>query len=237
MSDARVQTRKLTGVWKQVHPRRNALHATAAALTLAAWQDDLAGLALGRLVMKYRRQTGGMDRDHRYQVALALILAALLAQPWVRTRTALAVSRDRAYQAGQEAAGIHTGTAAAGAPSAGGSVATVLSVLLAATARRLAGLLADSTGSPQQQTALLRTTLLAGAALLLAVDQLVSAAYGQGLRAGLKAAQVGQVNWVTVGDGAVCARCEAREQASPYPVAAAPTLPAHPNCRCSYEPA
>jgi hypothetical protein len=40
------------------------------------------------------------------------------------------------------------------------------------------------------------------------------------------------VNWITAGDGRVCAACQANEDSSPWPLDAAPECPAHPRCRC-----
>ena len=234
MSDARVQTRALTGVWKHIHPRRQALHATAAALVLDAWRQDLDGLDIGDLAVTYRRQATGQDHGHRYQTAMALILAALLARPWTNTRAALALSQERATQAGAAAAATHLGTDAGPAASVGS--AGVLSALLAATARRIAQVLADTSGTATQLAAALLGVLGAGKDLLLTVDVLVSRAYGRAQRAAYRAAQVALVAWVTVGDGRVCPTCEDNQDEGPYPPAGLPDLPAHPNCRCSYEP-
>lgn len=41
-----------------------------------------------------------------------------------------------------------------------------------------------------------------------------------------------QVEWITAGDGRVCAVCDDNETNSPYPPDAVPECPAHPRCRC-----
>lgn len=238
MSDAQVQTGALSGVWASLHPRRQALHATADALVLDAWQQDTAGIAFAALVARYRRQAAGQDAEHRYQVALSLILGVLLARTMLRTRTALQLSQERAYEAGREAAGEH-GAPADGTSSGvqGARVGPLLAAALAATARRMARALAASDGAAGAQASLLRQLARKGLDILTATDVLVSNAYGRGLRRGFADGNVSELAWVTVGDGAVCATCDARAEESPYPAAAAPELPAHPNCRCTYAPA
>lgn len=238
MSDlAAVQTSALTGVWTTVHPHRQATHATADALILAAWQDDAAGIRTTRLVGRYREQSVGQDQAHRYQTALSLILAALASRVWLRTRTALALSAERAHQAGGQAAGEHTGTTVTPTAPAAANVPGVLSAVLAATARRAARQLADGAGTPRQQAAALRALLLAAADLLTAADVLVSTAYGRGQAAAYQRGAATSVTWVTVGDGKVCKLCKDRAKASPYLVGEAPSLPAHPRCRCTLTPA
>ncbi|MEY9937301.1 hypothetical protein [Streptacidiphilus sp. MAP5-3] len=237
MSEARVQTRALHGKWRRIHPRRQALHATAAALVLDAWLQDLDSFDVDELVAAYQRQTAGQDADHRFQAALALILGALLARPWTNTRAALNLSRERAWLAGLEAAGTHLLQGGGMGTVPPGDVGSLLSALLAATARRLARLLAASSGTTRQIAAALLGALGAGADLLLAVDVLVSRAYGRAQRIAFQAAQIALVAWVTVGDGRVCPTCEDNQDEGPYPPAALPDLPAHPNCRCTYEPA
>lgn len=238
MSDlASVQTSALTGVWTTVHPRRQATHATADALILAAWQDDAAGIRTTRLVARYREQSNGQDPAHRYQTALSLILGTLASRMWLRTGTALALSAERAHQAGEQAAGEHIGTPVTPTTPTVAAVPGVLAAVLAATARRAARQLADDTGTPRQQAAALRALLLAAADLLTAADVLVSTAYGRGQFAAYQRSAVASVMWVTVGDGKVCKLCKDRAKASPYLLGEAPSLPAHPRCRCTLTPA
>jgi hypothetical protein len=212
------------------------LHATAAAFVLQAWQQDLDGLDFEDLADAYQRQASGQDEGHRYQTAMALILAALLARPWTNTRAALGLARERAWAAGLGAAGTHQGGDAGTSTVPPGDIGGILSVLLAATARRMARLLAATSGTTRQIAAALAAALGAGPDLLLAVDVLVSRAYGRAQRAVFLALQIGLVAWVTVGDGRVCPTCEDNQDQGPYPPAALPDLPAHPNCRCTYEP-
>lgn len=63
---------------------------------------------------------------------------------------------------------------------------------------------------------------------------LTDVAVGRGFSAGMQGiwARLGgrAVDWVTAGDGRVCARCDALEAGSPYPLIGAPSAPAHPRC-------
>jgi hypothetical protein len=159
---------------------------------------------------------------------------------WLRTRAALGVSFERAYQEGEKAAGEHTGSPDSSPPATvpGGVPGTVMAALLGAAARRVARQLSDSTGGAREQAGMLRQLLDTGADLLITADMLVSAAYGRGLLAGYRGAGVATVNWTTVGDGVVClVICQANEDASPYPITDAPPLPGHGLCRCTLTPA
>jgi hypothetical protein len=40
------------------------------------------------------------------------------------------------------------------------------------------------------------------------------------------------VDWISVGDGRVCAQCEANEAGNPWALGDLPEWPAHPRCRC-----
>ena len=111
-----------------------------------------------------------------------------------------------------------------------------------AVATTLGGRLADRIGDGADDTDLADDVTTYGtAATTPAVkthtDWLVGTAFGVGLLGVFTALGLGAVNWVSVGDGKVCPRCRANESGSPYPRAAAPMLPAHPNCRCTLEPA
>lgn len=51
------------------------------------------------------------------------------------------------------------------------------------------------------------------------------------------ALRIASVEWITVGDSRVCARCQALEAGSPYMIFGAPSPPTHPRCRCVTVPA
>jgi hypothetical protein len=68
------------------------------------------------------------------------------------------------------------------------------------------------------------------------VDTAVGAALAAGADWVYSTLGVGQVLWVTAGDGRVCANCQGNEDSSPYDRDAAPEVPAHPNCRCQLVP-
>jgi hypothetical protein len=73
-------------------------------------------------------------------------------------------------------------------------------------------------------------------AVTTAVDTDVGTAWIRGLVGVFVAAGATLVNFVTVGDAAVCVRCRDAEAGNPYELAAAPWCPQHPHCRCVIEP-
>jgi hypothetical protein len=68
------------------------------------------------------------------------------------------------------------------------------------------------------------------------VDWAMTAAAGAGALAAYAAQGLAQADWVTAGDGRVCATCQNNEDQSPYPLIEFPDLPAHPRCRCQAVP-
>ncbi|MGA5135039.1 hypothetical protein ACPCTO_35170 [Streptomyces olivoreticuli] len=96
-------TCEASGVRRPVYARRPALHATAEAVALAAWQSDLRGLDLASAVAAWRTAAGeAADAQglHRRQSAAGAVLAVLGARPWPRTRGALARAVRHARRAG-----------------------------------------------------------------------------------------------------------------------------------------
>ncbi|MBX7464962.1 hypothetical protein K1Y80_02550 [Streptomyces sp. MAG02] len=91
------------GVWRPVYARRQALHATADAIVLAAWRADLHGIDLAPAIAAWRQAVGETidpATQKRRQAAAAAILGTLAARPFTRTRTALVTAAKRAHRAG-----------------------------------------------------------------------------------------------------------------------------------------
>ncbi|MEV5944408.1 hypothetical protein [Streptomyces sp. NPDC051994] len=103
MPDATLQLRNLKGIWRPVYARRQALHAAADAIVLAAWRADLHGIDLAPAVAAWRQAIGETTdpaTHRRRQAAAAAVLGTLAARPFTRTRTALATAAKRAHRAG-----------------------------------------------------------------------------------------------------------------------------------------
>lgn len=254
--NATVQLASPQGAWRPVVARRIALHATADALVLAAWQADTKGLSLRPATAAFRHAVGEVtaSQQQRRQAATAAVLATLKASRWKRTLAALALAAQRAHTAGWQA-GHHLATTSRdsdtdyddtptsgytlGSPdmsdtTADATAAAALAAALAAAARRAGRAMADSAEDPQGDA---EDSIDDGEDLLLATDTAVSSAYGFGTLAAYLASGVQAVSWVTAGDGLVCATCSDNEDNSPYSPFAAPSLPAHPRCRCDLAPA
>lgn len=274
MPDATLNLRSLKGVWRPVYARRQALHATADAIVLAAWRADLHGISLAPAVAAWRQAIGETDpaTQRRRQAAAAAVLGTLSARPWTRTRAALATAAKRAHRTGWAAGhAIVTQDAAddtdydepddtpyrLGSPdmtdhAADATASAVLTAALRASANRagraMAGVhtTAESEDDPEDDPGEdseddpdgdAEDALEDGMDLALAVDVGVSAAYGAGMLAAYLDAGAGGVMWLSAGDERVCEQCLAYETASPYGLLGAPTLPAHPRCRCCLAPA
>lgn len=260
MPDATLQLRNLKGVWRPVYARRQALHATADAIVIAAWRADLYGINLTPTVTAWRQAIGETTEanQRRRQAAAAAVLGTLAARPWTRTRAALATAAKRAHRSGWTAGhAIVTQDAAddsdydesgdtpyrIGSPdmtdhAADATASAVLTGALTATANRAGRAIADSAedpdGNPEEDG---EDALDGGLDLALAADVGISAAYGAGMLSAYLDAGSRAVSWMTAGDGRVCAECQDYETGSPYSLLAAPRLPAHPNCRCCLAPA
>ncbi|MFD7016129.1 hypothetical protein [Streptomyces sp. NPDC059928] len=245
------------GIWRPVYARRQALHATADAIVLAAWRADLHGIDLAPAVTAWRQavgETADPATQRRRQAAAATVLGTLSARSWARTRAALALAAKRAHRAGWAAGhAIVTQDNAddsdydelddnpyrIGSPdmtdhTADATASAVLAAALRASANRAGRAMADSEDDPDDDA---EDTLDDGMDLALAADVGVSAAYGAGMLAAYLDAGVGGVMWLTAGDERVCDRCMANETAGPYGLLGAPTLPVHARCRCCLAPA
>lgn len=256
MPDATVQLADPQGAWRPVVARRVALHATADAIVLSAWQADTKGLTLRSAAAAFRHAVGEatIAQQQRRQAAAATVLATLNARRWKRTLAALALAAQRAHAAGWQAghhlvttdrdsdadyddtppSGYTLGSPDMSDATANATAAATLAAALAAAARRAGRTMADSEEDPQQDA---EDSIDDGEDLLLAADTAVSAAYGFGTLAAYLADGIQAVDWVTAGDGLVCATCSDNEDNSPYSPFAAPSLPAHPRCRCDLAPA
>lgn len=257
MSDATIQLRSLKGIWRPVYAHRQALHATADAIVLAAWKRDAHGLDLAPAVAAWQQLLGesaAPEQRHRRQAAAAAVLGILTAWSWQRTRAAIALAARRAHRAGWAAGHAlitqdrdddtpyDTGPSSPhviGSPdmsddTADATATAILTAALTATADRAGRAIADSTNDPAGDG---EDTVEDGVDIALLTDAAVSAAYGAGMLAAYLAAGTRSVIWLTAGDGRVCSRCSDAEAGSPYSLLAAPTLPQHPNCRCCLAPA
>jgi hypothetical protein len=244
VADATIQLTSLKGVWRSVYARRIALHRTADDIIAAAWQADTAGLVVRRPTLWGTTETASPDQR---EADTALVLAALVAWNFDRTRAAIRTSAIRAHRSGY-AAGRHLTTTEADDDTdydedavsgidltdtqADLTAASVLTAALAGTARHAGRILAD-TDSPDDATSDVRN----GRSTALAADVAVSAVYGLGLLSAYHAAGQRSVSWLTAGDGRVCTACSDAEAGSPYLLLATPTMPLHPHCRCCFAPA
>lgn len=250
MPDATIQLANLKGVWRPVYAHRQALHSTADAIILTAWRRDTHGLDLAPAVTAWRQAVGETTpaQQHRRQAAAAAVLAALAARSWQRTRAAIALAAKRAHRAGYAAgtaiasrdetddtpydtddSDYTLGTGDLTDAAAAATATSVLTRALTAAATRAGQAIADSPDDPTSDG---EDVIDDGYDLTLAADVAVSAAYGAGLLAAYLAAGMQSVSWVTAGDGKVCVTCSNNEDGSPYSLLAAPSLPAHPRCRC-----
>lgn len=254
---ATLQLRNLKGIWRPVYARRQAVHATADAIVIAAWRADLHGIDLAPAVSAWRQaigETADPATQNRRQAAAATVLTVLAARNWRRTRVALALAAKRAHRAGW-AAGHAIVTQDAeddtdydepgdnpyriGSPdmtdhAADATAGAVLSAALRTSANRAGRAMADSEVDPDGDA---EDVLDGGLDLELADDVAVSASYGAGMLAAYLGAGAQAVVWMTAGDARVCNLCEDNETDSPYSLLGAPTLPAHARCRCCLAPA
>lgn len=259
VENATLQLHNLKGIWRPVYARRQALHATADAIVIAAWRADLHGIDLAPAVAAWRQAIGETvdpATQRRRQAAAAAVLGTLAARPFTRTRAALATAAKRAHRSGW-AAGHAIVTQDEGDDSdydepdsnpyrigspdmsdhaADGTASAVLAAALRGSATRAGRAMADSEDD-SEDNADAEDALHDAEDLTLAVDLGVSAAYGAGMLSAYLGAGAGGVMWLTAGDERVCDQCMAYETASPYGLLGAPTLPAHPNCRCCLAPA
>ncbi|MCC9307692.1 2'-5' RNA ligase family protein [Kitasatospora sp. RB6PN24] len=254
---ATVQLDAPRGIWRPVYARRQALHAAADATVLAAWRKDVTTVELGPAIAAWRRQLGEAADPagrHRRDAAASAVLAALTAADWPAVRAALTLAAQQAYRAGwaaghavasrdeddegdyddQPATGLTVGTPMMPDQVAAATAASVLAAALRAAAQRAGRAITTAPDGPARAAA---AAIAGGDDLLLAADTAVSAAYGAGMRAAYLNAVAQALAWVTAGDGRVCAQCIANEDGSPYSPLAAPSLPAHPRCRCCLAPA
>jgi hypothetical protein len=65
------------------------------------------------------------------------------------------------------------------------------------------------------------------------VDWLMTTAVGAGMLALYQRQGVTVIDWITAGDGNVCASCQDNEDNGPYTPDAFPACPDHPRCRCT----
>lgn len=249
----------LTGTWAAVYRRRDQLEADAAEQVLAAWRAVAAGLDLAGIVAVLRNQAGPVEavdqdrRRHLRQVTTAAVLARLVAlthQPgWAALIAAITTALRRARAAGRSAADAILDDAGDtelpededdGDEDADLATAyTVTAAAMRGTAQTIAGTLLSGVEQGDDEQAMqdqADAAILAGAAWSLAAITASAAAFTTSLVTAYLNRDVQQLDYVTAGDGRVCARCSAAEDHSPYPANSAPVPPLHPNCRCTLQP-
>lgn len=255
MATPTIRLSDLQGIWRPVYTRRQALHATADQIVLAAWKADLAGIDLSPAIAAWRAAVGEAltpAQKHRREAATAAVLALLSARDWARTRAALALAARRAHRAGYAAGHALTnqgtdddsdygdppefnvGSTDMGDHAAQATAAATLAAILTTTARRAGRHIADATNDDPEDGA--QQAVDDSYDTRLATDTAISAAYGLGLLAAYIAAGRTSVALITAGDERVCETCMAAETGSPYALLDAPRIPLHPRCRCVLAP-
>ena len=254
--EATLQFGKLEGLWAQLFQRRDDLTDQHSKHVGAAWRAAVTRGVLEHAVRAYQRgPLGEADTATRDDVAsaTAAVAAALAALPqrpeWTGVRQAMrdAIAAGRAE--GEAGAQAIAGNDGSGWDAAFQAVYDVLDndhTLWAEADTRLRGLLdratrdmgralADQATSTTSQDDLvdgLDQAVDGGNAPTFTTDWALGIAFGAGMLAWLKKHGIAKVSWVTVGDGNVCATCDANEAGSPYPIDDVPAIPAHPQCRC-----
>lgn len=259
--EATIDVGHLEGVWATIHHRREALHAKHEKAVLEAWAAIVHDLPVHDAVTRYRGALGiheaqdDQDRKNRLKAAAMAAVGWLLAHVrQSRQEQALLSALDDAIREG-----MAEGATAAVLLAAEQAGATADPDLVYA-ARLSEAVVPDGTAQ-QVETAILSGATTDATRVLTKPDSaetgageladavtgelestdgaaalLTDVAVGRGFSAGMQGvwARLGgrTVDWVTAGDGRVCARCDALEAGSPYPLIGAPSAPAHPRCRC-----
>lgn len=251
--EATLELGKLEGVWAAIFDRRLKLIDDGTAAVVNAWKAAAPDFTLLAREFGPPPQLGETIAPPDPQVAAAV--AALLADlhsdealievvaEWIRNAeaegkvTALALAADEAdavgfdfnlafedaYQALTDLEAINS-QAIEALVEAGKGTANDLGRALSALVRDGASY-DELLGAAED----LFTTARAAAYY---VDVALAAGMNQGAVNLYQSEGVTQVDWVTAGDGRVCAQCDGMEQNNPYPVGSPDLPPAHGGCRC-----
>lgn len=200
------------------------------------------------------------DRDARLRADAAAAAAAMLqllpGRPgWQDLRTsirgalaagqaegivgAVAVAADRAGRIGLDwgLAFEHALTSLENLQTIWGEVDGWLAKMLGRATADLGRVLADATREGASYEQMLADAMDALAsddidAVSFIVDWASTTALARGALSLYASEGVTEADWITAGDGSVCATCQANEDNGPYPPASFPDQPAHPRCRC-----
>ncbi|MFE5582552.1 hypothetical protein [Kitasatospora sp. NPDC056531] len=252
---------ELTGTWAAVYRRRDQLEADAAEQVVAAWRAVAAGLDLADVIAVLRDQVGPTEtadqerRRHLRQVTAAAVLARLTGLTrlpgWAGLIGAITSVLRRARAAGRTAAdAVLDDTGDTDLPDdedddgdQDADLATAYTITAAAlrgTAQTIASNLLTAAEQGDDEQAMqdqADADLNTGSAWSLAAVTVAAAAFTVGLADTYLTRGVRHVDYVTAGDGRVCATCSNAEDHSPYTAGSAPQPPLHPRCRCTLQPA
>lgn len=252
----------LEGTWAVVFERRDALHATTRVAVQPVWADLVDAVDVEQLVGDAEDTIAGREDTAENRAGLVLsvtgfmlgALRAVTAQPrWEDLRTAV---RDAVAAAHAEGAANAAALAADKAGGVGFDHATAhtdaLSTMddrddmwsaadaalhagLAATARAVARRLVTSSydgGTTADLTREATDVLTTGTAMTTEITHALDKAFAGAMWALYQLGGIDAVDFVTVGDGAVCQPCLDIEDKNPWSLFDAPAPPIHPGCRC-----
>jgi hypothetical protein len=178
----------------------------------------------------------GLNDLPDYAALLAALTAALTAAAGEGTASALAVSAAAAgYTAFSWAKAARDGKAAPDPGAVTGWLARIIAGAVTDLAKSLAaGAIAGLTAEAMLKAA--SGILRAGRSALAFANQAMSSAVSAAIAAAYAALGGGELlDFVTAGDGNVCAVCDSCADNGPYSIAAYPG-PQHPRCRCVPQP-
>ncbi|MQS14513.1 hypothetical protein F7Q99_20145 [Streptomyces kaniharaensis] len=251
---------RLAGTWAAVYRRRDQLEADASEQVLAAWRAVAAGLDLADIVTVLRDQVGPAEtadqdrRRHLRQVTAAAVLARLAAlarrPAWPGLITAITSVLRRARKAGRSAAdAVIDDTGDTDLPDDGDDLNdpdedlvaayTITAAALRGTAQTIASNLLSAAEQGDDEQAMqdqADADLTTGAAWSIAAATASAAAFTTGMADAYQTRDVQQLDYVTAGDGRVCAACSNVEDRNPHPANSVPLPPLHPRCRCTLQP-
>jgi hypothetical protein len=261
-----LQFGKLEGTWATVFDRRVGLyeqHTTAVADAWSAWAKDLDTEAMVRAFRDGQRLDESTDTQKREDAAIALALAYLIKlrrdardtgfQSVIDTIEAALRSGEAEGQAGAIAVAAsklgHTtiafdqaytnvlaelDDADRYARQAASAADDILAGAATNIGRRLAASAAEGDSAADMFTTA-RPDDPAAAAYY--TDLAVGKAITAGMLTVFAAIGLNTVNFVTAGDGKVCAVCGGYEDDNPWPLLTVPHPAIHGHCRCTLEPA
>lgn len=263
--EATLRLGHMEGTWAAVFGRRDQLHDREGARLAKVWADLIDGVDVDTLVDDAQDAAAGFTGDVEHRAALGTFVAGYVVAAlreregtdgWQALRQglrdavadavaegavdALALSADRAGYLGFDYAAAHTDMLAAVAEREDLWTATdralhqAVQAVAARTGRGLLSRIIDGapTGELQAWT---RDDLATSPGFAVEVRYALDQALAGSMWALYQRGNVDKVNFVTVGDGQVCAPCRAAESKNPYPIFDLPVLPMHYGCRCVSE--